>query len=161
MTTVAARIDVQVACADPGIPADTEIQDWVERALRRSGRLLQDNVDVAVRVVDADEIQRLNSQYREQDKPTNVLSFPAREIDGLPEDVSRVLGDVVICASVVTEEAAEQGKDAGDHWAHMLVHGTLHLLGFDHHTAAEAGEMEGLETQILAAGNVTNPYQGS
>ena len=151
-------VDVQVACDDPDIPAESAIQTWVEAAVLQSGRSIEHDVEVAVRVVDADEIQTLNTVYREQHKPTNVLSFPAGDIDGLPGDERRLLGDVVICASIVATEAGEQGKELADHWGHMLVHGTLHLLGFDHETNAEAAEMEALETRILATQNVTDPY---
>jgi len=114
--------------------------------------------EIAVRIVDAEEIKTLNQLYRKQDKATNVLSFPGGEIDGLPDDAAQMLGDIVVCAPIITREASEQGKAPVDHWAHMLVHGTLHLLGFDHTNAAEAAEMEALETSILAAGNVTDPY---
>ena len=158
---VAVRVDVLLACTERGIPSETEIHDWVGLTLGQSGRVTEDNAEVAVRVVDAGEIQRLNRRYRQQDKPTNVLSFPAGDIDGLPADAGRTLGDVVICAPVVAREAAEQGKKLADHWAHMLVHGTLHLLGFDHATDPDAAEMEALETRILAARNVTDPYQVS
>ena len=158
---MAVAVDVQVACDDPDIPEETEIHDWVATAIEQSERSPGENVEVAVRVVDADEIRTLNRLYREQDKATNVLSFPAGDIDGLPASVSRLLGDVVVCASVVATEAGEQGKTLNDHWAHMLVHGTLHLLGFDHEHDAEAVEMESLETKILASGNVTDPYERS
>jgi probable rRNA maturation factor len=154
-------VDVQVACDDADIPSNADVHNWVESAVQTSGRLPGDEVEVAVRVVDADEIQALNKLYRGQDKPTNVLSFPAGEIDGLPAEAPRALGDVVICAPVVAAEADEQGKQLADHWGHMLVHGTLHLLGFDHETDAEAQEMEALETRILAAQNVTDPYKGT
>ena len=154
-------VDVQVACDEPGIPSEADIHDWVEAAIRRSGRSAGKAVEVAVRIVDADEIRGLNRRYREQDKATNVLSFPAGEIDGLPDDTNRLLGDVVICASVVAMEADEQGKALADHWGHMLVHGTLHLLGFDHEMDVQAAEMEALETIILNAHNVTDPYAGS
>jgi len=153
--------DLQVASDDPGIPAEADIHDWVDAALRHSGQSLENDVEVAVRIVDAAEIQTLNKRYREQDKATNVLSFPAGDFDGLPDDASRLLGDVVVCASIVAAEADEQGKALADHWGHMLVHGTLHLLGFDHETDAEAAEMEGLEARILASRNVTDPYVGS
>lgn len=153
-------VDVQVACDDADIPSHADIHNWVESAVRASDRLSGDEFEVAVRVVDAEEIQTLNKLYREQDKATNVLSFPAGEIDGLPIDAPQALGDVVICAPVVAAEAGEQGKRLADHWGHMLVHGTLHLLGFDHETDAEANEMEALESLILAAQNVTDPYAG-
>lgn len=157
----ALAIDVQVACDAPGILSEADIFGWVEIAVQCSGRMPDDNIEVAVRIVGADEIRALNKLYREQDKATNVLSFPAGEIEGLPHDAGRLLGDVVVCAPVVAREASEQGKQLADHWGHMLVHGTLHLLGFDHETDAEAAEMEGLETKILAARSVTDPYAAS
>jgi len=154
-------VDVQVACDDADIPAQADIHRWVEIAALQSGRPIEGDVEVAVRIVDADEIQTLNKLYREQDKATNVLSFPAGEIDGLPADADRLLGDVVVCAAVVAAEASEQGKKLDDHWGHMLVHGTLHLLGFDHETDAEALEMEQIEIRILALRNVKDPYDVS
>ena len=157
---VAVTADVLVACDDPDIPAPTEFQNWITAAIEQSGRQPAGDVDVAVRVVDAEEIRTLNRLYRDQDKPTNVLSFPAGDIEGLPAGESVQLGDVVICTSIVAAEAGEQGKALPDHWAHMVVHGTLHLLGFDHLGEAEAVEMEGLETRILASQSVTDPYAG-
>jgi len=153
-------VDVQVAC-DGEIPAKAIIQKWVSTALGQSGRSVNRSCEIAVRIVDAEEIQTLNQLYREQDKATNVLSFPGGEIDGLPDDAARMLGDIVVCAPIIAREAVEQGKLPADHWAHMLVHGTLHLLGFDHTNDSEAAEMEALEKSILAAGNVTDPYQSS
>ncbi len=158
---MAVAVDVQVACDDPDIPEEADIQDWIATAIEQSDRSPADNVEVAVRVVDADEIRTLNRLYRDKDKSTNVLSFPAGDIDGLPANVSRLLGDVVVCASVVAVEASEQGKTLPDHWAHMLVHGTLHLLSFDHEHDAEAIEMESLETRILASKSVSDPYERS
>jgi len=151
-------VDVQVAC-DGEIPAEAVIQKWVSTALRQSGRSVNRSCEIAVRIVDTEEIQTLNQLYREQDKATNVLSFPGGEIDGLPDDAARMLGDIVVCAPIIAREAVEQGKLPADHWAHMLVHGTLHLLGFDHTNDSEAAEMEALEKSILAAGSVTDPYQ--
>ncbi len=161
MTMVTLTVDVQVACDDTDVPPHTEIHSWVEAAAQQSGRVAGDSLEVAVRVVDAEEIQTLNKLYRQQDKATNVLSFPAGEIEGLPDEAYRALGDVVVCAPVVAAEASEQGKRLVDHWGHMLVHGTLHLLGFDHEKDAEAAEMEALESKILASKNVTDPYAGS
>ncbi len=157
----ALEVDVQFACEASGIPSATDVQRWIGIAIEHSGVACGDAVEVAVRIVDADEIRTLNRLYRDQDKPTNVLSFPAGQLAGMPESASRLLGDVVICASVVAAEAEEQGKPLADHWGHMLVHGALHLLGFDHETETEALEMERLETRILAAENVTDPYGGS
>ena len=158
---MAVAVDVQVACDDPDVPEEADIHDWIAATIEQSDRSPDENVEVAVRVVDADEIRTLNRLYRDQDKATNVLSFPAGDLDGLPANVSRLLGDVVVCASVVAAEASEQGKALPDHWAHMLVHGTLHLLGFDHEIDVEAIEMESLETRILASKSVTDPYERS
>jgi len=155
---MAVAVDVQVACDDPDIPEEADIHGWIATTIQQSDCSPDGNVEVAVRVVDADEIRTLNRLYRDQDKATNVLSFPAGDIDGLPADVSRLLGDIVACASVVATEASEQGKTLPDHWAHMLVHGTLHLLGFDHENDVEAAKMEALETKILASKSVTDPY---
>ena len=156
---VAATADVQVACDEPDIPDEDVVRTWVSAAVDQSGRAPENDVEVAIRVVDADEIRTLNRLYRDKDYATNVLSFPAGDMDGLPPEAGHLLGDVVVCASVVATEAREQGKALADHWAHMIVHGTLHLLGFDHENDAEAVEMEALETQILASENVTDPYK--
>ncbi len=157
----ALSVDVQVVCDDPDVPSNADVRSWVEAAIQQSERSSDENIEVAVRIVDAEEIRTLNKLYREQDKATNVLSFPAGKINGLPDEASRVLGDVVVCASVVAREASEQGKQLADHWGHMLVHGTLHLLGFGHETETQAADMEALETSILATRNVTDPYGGS
>jgi probable rRNA maturation factor len=156
----AVTTDVQVACDDSDIPPAANFQTWVAAAVGQSGRAPAGEIEVAVRIVDTDEIQTLNRLYRDKDYPTNVLSFPAGEIEGLPAEAPRLLGDVVVCASVVATEAGEQGKAIADHWAHMVVHGTLHLLGFDHETDAEAAEMEALEAKILDSQSVTDPYAG-
>ena len=153
-------VDIQVAC-DGEIPAEAVIQRWVAAAVGRSGRSVNRPCEIAVRVVDAEEIKTLNRLYRKQDKTTNVLSFPVGEIDGLPDDAARMLGDIVVCAPIIAQEASEQRKAPTDHWAHMLVHGTLHLLGYNHTNDAGAAEMEVLETSILAAGNVADPYLSS
>lgn len=152
---------MQLACGAPGIPSAPDVQRWIGTAIEHAEANCGDAVEVGVRIVEADEIRTLNRLYRDQDKPTNVLSFPAGKIAGMPETATRFLGDVVICAPIVAAEAKEQGKSLADHWGHMLVHGTLHLLGFDHESEAEAVEMERLETHILAAENVTDPYGGS
>ena len=157
---MAVTADVQVACDDTDIPAPADIESWIAAAVAQSGRTPAGDVDVAVRVVDADEMQTLNRLYRDKNKPTNVLSFPAGKIVGLPAEEGVMLGDVVVCASVVAAEADEQGKALADHWTHMIVHGTLHLLGFDHENEADAAEMEGLEARILASQSVTDPYAG-
>ncbi len=146
------QIEVQIAAELAGVPDADRLTRWVKAALRGKDGA------VTVRVVDAAEMQALNRDYRDADKPTNVLSFPAGPIDGLPPEESVPLGDIIICADVVCAEAEEQGKAPEDHWAHMLVHGTLHLLGYDHMTDSEAAEMEQLEIRVLEAGGVGNPY---
>lgn len=150
------QVDVQNATDDDSVPAADIIETWVARALAAAA--FEAAAEVSVRIVEADEIQALNSDYRDKDKPTNVLSFPAGEVAGLPAEVPRLLGDIVVCADVVAAEAAEQGKVPADHWAHLLVHGTLHLLGFDHESEAEAAIMEALETRILRHHGRPDPY---
>ena len=151
-------VEVQIACDDPGIPEQDDIRTWVRLAVSGSRRVANRDAELAVRVVESEEIRALNHLYRHQDKATNVLSFPAGDVDGLPADEPLMLGDVVVCASIVSAEAAAQGKILANHWAHMLVHGTLHLLGFDHETDAEAAEMEAMEITLLAVKGITDPY---
>ncbi|MDJ0712255.1 MAG: rRNA maturation RNase YbeY [Woeseiaceae bacterium] len=149
-------VDVQTACSDDKTPDADAINAWVRRAIQAAGET--GDREVSVRVVSREEIQALNRDYRGKDAPTNVLSFPTGTIEGLPNDEPVPLGDIVVCAAVVAGEAAEQGKAPASHWAHMLVHGTLHLLGFDHQEAAQAAEMEGMETEILTSHGVRDPY---
>ncbi len=112
--------------------------------------------ELLIRIVNKSEIQALNKTYRYKDKPTNVLSFPS----DLPVEIDEsILGDVVICTDVVLEEANEQQKAFNDHLVHMAVHGTLHLLGYDHMTESEAKTMEDLEVKILEKMQIANPYQ--
>ena len=151
-------VDIQYACEDAGVPDEHEIRFWVELAAQQSNRLPEQPAEFAVRIVGEAEIQTLNQLYRNKDSATNVLSFPAGAIAGLPDEAARQMGDIVVCASVVRDEALRQGKSLEDHWAHMLVHGTLHLLGFDHMEETEAGEMETLETRILADYGIPDPY---
>jgi len=149
-------IDVQVTCSCAGMPADADIRSWATVVLDQLD--YNDTVEISVRIVDEDESRMLNRTYRGKDKPTNVLSFPAGMDHYLPEEAATPLGDIVLCAPVVEREATEQGKHQADHWAHLIVHGTLHLLGFDHETEAQAGEMESLEREILASRGVSDPY---
>ncbi len=151
-------VDVQIVCTYSRVPPAEEIQTWVARAVAGSGKTLAGDTELSVRLVDTEEIRSLNRDYRQKDVATNVLSFPAGDIKGLPTGSAQLLGDIVVCAEVVSREAAEQKKSVDDHWAHMLVHGTLHLLGYDHEKDAEAAEMEGLEARILTANGLTDPY---
>ena len=146
------NVNVQIACATSTVPTEQQIVDWIERSLGQASG------DISLRVVDREEIQSLNREFRGQDKPTNVLSFPAGTVEGLPAGSPKPLGDIVICAPLVESEASEQHKEPADHWAHLLVHGTLHLLGFDHETDDDAAIMEGREVEILAAHGIGNPY---
>jgi probable rRNA maturation factor len=150
------HVDVQYAVEDTSLPESQEIAMWVGRATAAAGYTKE--TEIAIRVVGPGEMQELNKTFRDQDKPTNVLSFPAGEIDGLPADLGSPLGDIVICAAVVKDEAEDQGKSLLDHWAHMMVHGTLHLLGFDHLKKDDAVAMESLEIQILGDHGIANPY---
>ena len=153
------EVEVQVASDASDIPSGDAISDWVHRTAAAAGH--DGESTILIRVVDEDEMHELNRNYRNQDKPTNVLSFPAGEIDGLPAGEAAMLGDIVVCAGVVAREAAEQGKSSADHWSHMIVHGTLHLLGYDHMSEPEAKAMEGLERDILAGIGISDPYRGN
>jgi len=145
------RVSVDNASLERGVPADAEFRRWIAAAL--AGR--RPEAEVAIRIVDEAEGAGLNATYRHKQGATNVLSFPAELPAGVPLPV---LGDLVICAPVVAREAQEQGKPPEAHWAHLVVHGCLHLLEFDHEDEAEAAEMEALERSILAAMGYPDPY---
>ena len=155
------QVELQVTCDAPGVPTEDEFVRWIALAAAGSGKEMVPAAEVSVQVVDESASQAINRQYRGKDAPTNVLAFPAEleSLPGLPPDSQTLLGDLVICAPVVASEAEVQGKAEADHWAHLVVHGFLHLLGFDHQTDAEAAEMEGLEIRILATGGLGNPYE--
>jgi probable rRNA maturation factor len=147
-------VDVQLA-TDTDTPAAAALESWAEAALAHGAASAAAGAwELCIRVVDENESRHLNQTFRQQDSPTNVLSFPA-DID-LPE--ARLWGDVVICAPVVRREADAQGKHYDDHFAHMVVHGVLHLLGYDHQTTVEAKTMETLEKQILDGFGISDPY---
>jgi probable rRNA maturation factor len=151
-------VDLQLAVEAPALPGAEDFTRWAEAALAEAGH--EGAVEITVRIVDAAESRDLNREYRDKDKPTNVLSFPSEIPDFvLAELDSAPLGDLVICAPVVAAEAVEQGKAAGDHWAHLTVHGVLHLLGHDHIEDAEAEAMEAMEIRALAALGIANPYE--
>lgn len=150
---MSATVEVQNASGDEDVPGDQHIREWVRAALAAGRRKTG---TVTVRIVDEAEIAALNARYRSRHHPTNVLSFPFEDPPGYR---SRLLGDVVICAAVVRLEAAEQAKSLEAHWAHMVIHGTLHLLGFDHEAAADAFRMEALETRVLDRFSYPDPYE--
>ena len=146
-----ARVDIDCASHAEGVPPPSRIRRWVRAALpaERAG------AELCVRIVDEAESRRLNRRYRRRDKPTNVLAFQAQ----LPAGVApELLGDIVICAPLVEREAHRQRKPPGDHWAHLLVHGTLHLLGYDHEQPRDAQQMEAREREILAGLKIPDPY---
>ncbi len=145
-------VDVQRIVDAP--PSDEAIRQWVTTTLQVQGH--SPDAEMTVRIVDRDEISALNETYRHKSGPTNVLSFP---FEAPPEVELDLLGDVIIAADVVAAEAPAQGKSEMAHWAHMVVHGTLHLLGYDHLDESEAETMESLEVRILAQLDYPNPYQ--
>ena len=145
-------IDLQIACEqETGLPTAQQIEQWATAAVQPQS----DEVEMTVRIVDEAESHALNLNYRGKDRPTNVLSFPFE----CPDEVELpLLGDLVICRQVVEREAQEQDKPVMAHWAHMVVHGSLHLLGYDHIEDDEAEEMESLETQIMIGLGFVDPY---
>ena len=160
MTKGPVRLDVAVGYALPraGLPAAVSFRKWVAAAL--DGRIRE--ADLAIRLVGTKEGRALNRHYRGKDYATNVLSFPADATEGvkLPKGVKMpLLGDLVICAPVVAKEAKEQGKALNDHYAHLTVHGALHLLGWDHEDDRDAECMEALEREILAGLGIEDPYR--
>ncbi len=143
-------IDLQQA-VDTLYPDLTQFQSWAEAALQE----VDEDCELSIRIVDTGESQQLNRDYRGKDKPTNVLSFPFESPVPLQP---KLLGDLVICAPVVASEAAQQGKPELQHWAHLTVHGCLHLLGYDHISDDDATQMEAKEINILRQFNIENPY---
>ncbi len=146
-------IDLQNACDGQKLPPLELFQQWVNAALTE---VTEKEFELTIRLVNIDESQQLNKQYRQQDKPTNVLSFPFEVPTGIELNL---LGDLVICAQVVEQETKAQNKASFNHWAHMVIHGCLHLLGYDHINDTDAIEMETLEVKILAKLSIANPYE--
>ena len=136
------------------LPAKAQLQRWAQAAVSSCG--LYTTAELTIRIVDEAESSTLNESYRHKQGPTNVLSFP---FDAqIPEMDTLLLGDVVICAPLVEREAVEQGKGLMAHWAHLVIHGVLHLQGYDHQTVVEAELMEGLEVTILSKLGYPDPY---
>ncbi|MEC6900572.1 rRNA maturation RNase YbeY [Photobacterium piscicola] len=149
---MAIYLDLQLATADEtGLPTEAEFQQWLNAAVTP----FQADAEVTIRLVDEQESHALNLEYRGKDRPTNVLSFP---FEAPPEIEMNLLGDLIICRQVVEAEAIEQQKPLNAHWAHMVVHGSLHLLGYDHIEDDEAEEMEALETEIMQNMDFVDPY---
>ena len=144
------EIEIQRASAATDTPCDNDFQHWASAALYDTQRN-----SVVIRIVDNEESRQLNRDYRGVDKPTNVLSFP---FEAPAEFTDEFLGDLIICAPVVRQEAEQQNKPLEAHWAHMVVHGMLHLQGYDHQDDQQAEEMERLESEILATLGFPDPY---
>lgn len=148
------HIIIQQAADKNTAPKPSRLRKWAENALARKTA----SAEVTIRIVSIAEMTTLNKKFRYKEGPTNVLSFPFE----VPEEVEvdlPILGDIVICADIVNKEANEQGKAAEAHWAHMVVHGIFHLLGYDHQTDQDANVMESLEIDILTNLGFANPYQ--
>lgn len=143
-------ISFQIVCGNEIIPTEQEMQQWVEAALPPS----QDH-EINIRLVTATEMQSLNKDYRKKDNVTDILSFPFTA----PGFETNELGDIVLCPARINEDAKKQNKEMKHHWAHLLVHGTLHLLGFDHYNDADAEVMIAREIAILNILNIQNPYE--
>jgi probable rRNA maturation factor len=153
------EVEVQRASRHAGIPGDDEFGAWIEAAIPAAGAARS----VTVRIVDVEESRRLNRDFRGRDAATNVLSFgadlPGEVLAAMrASGVAAPLGDLVICAPLVEAEAADQGKPLRDHWAHLTIHGVLHLLGHDHLEALEARAMERREIELLATLGIADPY---
>jgi probable rRNA maturation factor len=160
----ALHIDIQRVSVTSQQPDDSTIQQWVQTALHTesqchqigSDQIKDSHIELCVRIVDEAEISALNQQYRQRSGSTNVLSFTAEKIPDIPV---RILGDLVICAAVVEQEAQQQGKTLDAHWAHMIIHGVLHLCGYDHIDDIDAERMESREQLILKKLGFSNPYE--
>lgn len=150
-------IDLQLASENQeGLPSQAQFEKWVNQALTLQAQTADyPETEITIRIVDEAESHELNLTYRGKDKPTNVLSFPFEVPEGIELPL---LGDLIICRQVVEREAVEQQKPLDAHWAHLAIHGTLHLLGYDHLTDEEAEEMESLETEIMQSLGFEDPY---
>lgn len=145
------KVNIQRSSKSPHTPTNQKIRKWVETALAGKRR----RSEVTLRIVNIKESQQLNEKWLRKKGPTNVLSFPA---DNSGISGHKQLGDIILCAPVISREAAQQGKSLVAHWAHMVIHGTLHLIGYDHIKPAEIRKMENLEIKILASLGYANPY---
>ncbi|HIF18268.1 MAG TPA: rRNA maturation RNase YbeY [Cycloclasticus sp.] len=150
-------VNIQIVSECLNLPNEEALTQWVQLAIKQRHK-----AEVVVRIVDDAESAELNETYRQKKGPTNVLSFPFEAPEGLPMEAltEDVLGDLVICAPVVLREASEQRKPVLSHWAHMVVHGCLHLQGYDHINAKDADVMESLEIELLNNIGIKNPYEG-
>ena len=143
------KINLQIATKEKNIPKLSLFNLW-------ANTVSKDKKQITIKIVDTFEIKELNNKFRKKDEPTNVLSFPLEKADKV--FFENELGDIAICASVIEKEAKEQNKSIMDHWAHITIHGILHLLGYDHIKNSDAKKMEALEEEILKNLNIKNPY---
>jgi len=146
------RLDVQNVSKSSYVPSQELFQKWFDTVLQNS----TEDSEIVIRVVDESEMIQFNEQYRHQKGVTNILSFPFDIPEGVDSDL---LGDLLVCAPVVEYEAQQQSKRLEHHWAHMIIHGILHLLGYDHINDEDAEEMEALEIQLLKKIKINNPYE--
>ncbi len=152
-----ATIDILEDCSASWLPDHQLTEKWLSAALTLSGQTTA--VNISLRFVDEEESQRLNREFRDKDSATNVLSFPAELPDSIAQQMDEIpLGDIAICPAIVEKEALAQGKELQSHWAHLLIHGILHLLGYDHQTGDDAETMENLEISVLESLGIANPY---
>lgn len=154
-------VSVQFATARNGVPHAASMSKWANAAVAAAGVRVPRDLPLTIRIVGAAESRRLNKTWRGKDKPTNVLSFPVEDFGLGAWNVGQkalLLGDLAICAPVVVREAREQGKDPRAHWAHMVVHGVLHLLGYDHENDRDADVMAAREVKILSQFGYPDPY---
>lgn len=142
-------VDLDVVC-DDAVPSLTSFEHWANAACAKP------EAELSIRIVGVEESAELNETYRQKKGPTNVLSFPCEVPEGVP---CPLLGDLVICAPVVEKEAMEQKKSVEAHWAHMVIHGVLHLQGYDHIETSDAERMEALEVEMMAHLGFANPYE--
>ena len=154
------KVDIQIACENYNVPSKEDFETWIMLSIRNIDFILERDFEIGIRVVNESESKRLNKQYRKINQSTNILSFFSSMDDNIrwSKTIPKPLGDLVICAPVIEREAIEQGKELFAHWAHMIVHGMLHLVGFDHAVEHEAYEMESLEVDILEELGFSNPY---
>lgn len=145
-------VDVQLASQSTQLPTENQLQSWVDAVLKDDA----ENSEIVIRLVDDAEMSQFNQQYRNKQGSTNILSFPFEAPEGVCSDL---LGDLLVCVPVLEQEAKQQSKELMHHWAHIIIHGVLHLLGYDHINDDDADEMETLEIKILKTIKINNPYQ--
>ena len=147
------KVNIQRATKTPALPSNQRIRQWVSTALAEHR---VDHAELTIRIVGEKEAAQLNWKWRRKKGPTNVLSFLADDRQG---HVPGLLGDILLCAPVIAREATQQEKSLGAHWAHMIIHGALHLMGYDHKKTLETRKMEGLEIKLLATMGIADPYK--